>query len=103
MLRSALLCPAVLPCGVLLFAVTQHASCCAVGPMKQLTGSSLACTTPADHPQEFFQGGEVWKENEEWRQQQAALRRSGPGRPASGSSAAADAEQQQLQQQGGGS
>lgn len=45
----------------------------------------------------------MWKENEEWRQQQAALRRSAPGRPASGSGSTADAEPQRRQQRGGGS
>ncbi|PRW32679.1 Molybdopterin synthase catalytic subunit [Chlorella sorokiniana] len=55
---------------------------------------------------EFFQGGEVWKENEEWRQQQAALRRSAPGRQGGSGGGAAAAErgqQQQQQQEEGGS
>jgi hypothetical protein len=38
---------------------------------------------------EIFQGGEVWKENEEWRQQQAAARLAERGTAAAGAEDAA--------------
>lgn len=40
---------------------------------------------------EFFEGGEVWKENEEWRAQQAALKQAGDGSGGGGSAPPAPA------------
>ena len=78
-----------------------------LGPPLPASPALQACAWAIDElkatvpiwKKEFFEGGEVWKENEEWRAAQAALRqaRLAGGGGGGGGLAAAEQQQQQLQ------